>query len=105
MPSINLVKTEYTVTSLKESTITIDFTLSDDIDELLDVKLSFDNGESYKNNISFTNNSATFNIRNVKNGNYTCKLNIRFMIYLLLESGDTLYTEDTKTFELDLPKL
>ena len=85
--------------------MTIYFELSDDIDELLDVKLSFNNGENFKNNISFTNNSATFNIRSVKNGNYTCILKIRFMIYLLLENGETLCTEDTQSIELDLPKV
>ena len=105
MASINLTQTVYNITSLKDATMTIYFELSDDIDELLDVKLSFNNGESFKNNVSFTNNSATFNIRSVKNGNYTCILKIRFMIYLLLENGEILYTEDTQSIELDLPKV
>lgn len=105
MASINLTQTVYNITSLRDATVTIYFELSDDIDELLDVKLSFNNGENFKNNISFTNNSATFNIRSVKNGNYTCILKIRFMIYLLLENGETLCTEDTQNIELDLPKV
>ena len=105
MASINLTQTVYNITSLRDATVTIYFELSDDIDELLDVKLRFNNGDNFKNNISFTNNSATFNIRSVKNGNYTCILKIRFMIYLLLENGETLCTEDTQSIELDLPKV
>ena len=105
MASINLTQTVYNITSLKDATVTIYFELSNDIDEILDVKLRFNNGESFKNNVSFTNNSATFNIRSVKNGNYTCILKIRFMIYLLLENGETLCTEDTQSIELDLPKV
>ena len=105
MASINLTQTVYNITSLKDATVTIYFELSDDIDELLDVKLSFNNGENFRNNVSFTNNSAIFNIRSVRNGNYTCVLKIRFMIYLLLENGETLYTEDSQSIELDLPKV
>lgn len=60
-----------TVTDVSQNTVTVNYTTDK---TLTDIKLSIDNGLSYKDKTSMTTNSATFDITGVANGNYTCLL-------------------------------
>ena len=59
------------VTDINQNTVTVNFT-SDKT--LTDVKLSTDNGSTYKNKLSMTQTSAVFNISSMGNNTYNCKL-------------------------------
>lgn len=59
------------VTNVNQNTITVNFT-SDKT--LTDVKLSTDGGSTYKDKLSMTQTSATFDITGMSNNTYSCKL-------------------------------
>lgn len=59
------------VIDINQNTITVNFT-SDKT--LTDVKLSIDNGNTYKDKISMTQTSVVFNISDMSNNSYSCKL-------------------------------
>ena len=42
--------------------------------ELIDIKMSLDNGVTYRDYINKTDTSATFDISDLNNGSYKCKL-------------------------------
>lgn len=65
------VSSNITITDINQNTVTVNYTTDK---TLTDVKLSLDNGLSYRNKSSMTSNSATFDITGVSNGNYTCLL-------------------------------
>lgn len=67
----NIIAYSSTVTNVEQNTISINYT-SDK--KLTDIKLSMDNGLTYKNKISMTSNSALFDITGVSNGEYKCNL-------------------------------
>lgn len=71
MASLIVSPATINVTDKSQNTVTINFT-SDEA--LTDVKLSTDGGNTYKDKISMTQNSATFDISNMSNNTYSCKL-------------------------------
>lgn len=71
MPQLIVNPNNYNITNIDENTIEIFYSCNK---TLTDVKLSMNNGLSYKNNINFTSNSATFDITSIDNGNYNCFL-------------------------------
>lgn len=76
MAYISVSPTNYTVTDKSQSTVNINYTT--DV-ELTDIKLTIDNGSTYKDKISMTQTSATFNIDGLSNGTYNCKLKGTYM--------------------------
>lgn len=71
MANLTVNPTVINITEVNQNTVAINFT-SDET--LTDVKLSTDGGSTYKDKISMTQNSATFDIASMNNNNYTCKL-------------------------------
>ncbi len=71
MAYISVNPTSYTVTDKSQNTVNINYT-SDVI--LTDIKLSTDNGSTYKDKVSMTQTSAIFDINGMSNNNYNCKL-------------------------------
>lgn len=71
MASLIVSPTTINVTDKSQNAVTINFT-SDET--LTDIKLSADGGNTYKDKISMTQNSATFDISNMSNNTYSCKL-------------------------------
>lgn len=71
MAYISVSPTSYTVTDKSQNTVNINFT-SDET--LTDVKLSTDGGSTYKDKISMTQTNATFDISEMSNDSYNCKL-------------------------------
>lgn len=69
MAYINLSKNEYEIKKQSELTVTF----STDV-TLTDVKLSVDNGSTFRNCKRFTQSSATFDVSSLTNGTYTCKI-------------------------------
>ena len=69
MAYINLSKNEYEIKKQSELTVTF----STDV-TLTDVKLSVDNGSTFRNCKSFTQSSATFDVSSLANGTYACKI-------------------------------
>ena len=59
------------VTDINQNTVTVNFT-SDKT--LTDVKLSTNNGSTYKDKMNMTQTSATFDITGMSNNSYSCKL-------------------------------
>ena len=59
------------VTDINQNTVTVNFTCDK---TLTDVKLSTDNGSTYKDKVSMTQTSAIFDINGMSNNNYNCKL-------------------------------
>ena len=59
------------VTDINQNTVTVNFTCDK---TLTDVKLSTDNGSTYKDKVSMTQTSAVFNISSMGNNTYNCKL-------------------------------
>ena len=59
------------VTDINQNTVTVNFTCDK---TLTDVKLSTDNGSTYKDKVSMTQTSAIFDISGMSNNNYNCKL-------------------------------
>lgn len=70
MAYLNVVS-NVTVTDIDQNTIEVNY-LCDKT--LSDVKLSMDNGSSYRNNISMTSTSAKFDITGMSNNTYNCLL-------------------------------
>lgn len=71
MASLVVNPTTINVTDKNQNTITVNFTCDK---TLTDVKLSTDNGGTYKDKISMTQTNATFNISEMSNDSYNCKL-------------------------------
>ena len=59
------------VSEINQNTVTVNFTCDK---TLTDVKLSTDNGSTYKDKVSMTQTSAIFDINGMSNNNYNCKL-------------------------------
>ena len=59
------------VTDINQNTVTVNFTCDK---TLTDVKLSTDNGSTYKDKVSMTQTNAIFDISGMSNNNYNCKL-------------------------------
>lgn len=71
MASLVVNPTTINVTDKNQNTITVNFTCDK---TLTDVKLSTDNGGTYKDKISMTQTNATFDISEMSNDSYNCKL-------------------------------
>ena len=69
MANLTVNSSTITVTDKTQNTVTVNFTCDK---TLTDIKLSMDNGSTYKDKISMTQNSATFDITGMSNNNYTC---------------------------------
>ena len=82
MAYISVNPTSYTVTDKSQNTVNINYT--SDI-TLTDIKLSTDDGSTYKDKISMTQTNATFDITGMSNNNYTCYLK---GFYEEAENGD-----------------
>ena len=59
------------VSEINQNTVTVNFTCDK---TLTDVKLSTDNGSTYKDKVSMTQTNAIFDISGMSNNNYNCKL-------------------------------
>lgn len=59
------------VSEINQNTVTVNFICDK---TLTDVKLSTDNGSTYKDKVSMTQTSAIFDISGMSNNNYNCKL-------------------------------
>lgn len=59
------------VTEINQNIVTVNFTCDK---TLTDVKLSTNNGSTYKDKMSMTQTSATFDITGMSNNSYSCKL-------------------------------
>ena len=71
MATFTVNPTNYNVTDINQNTVTVNFTCDK---TLTDVKLSTDNGNTYKDKVSMTQTSAIFDINGMSNNNYNCKL-------------------------------
>ena len=59
------------VSEINQNTVTVNFTCDK---TLTDVKLSTDNGSTYRDKVSMTQTNAIFDISGMSNNNYNCKL-------------------------------
>ena len=82
MAYINVSPTSYNITDKNTNEVTVYYN-TDVI--LTDIKLSMDNGNTYKDKISMTQTNATFDITGMSNSNYTCCLK---GFYEEAENGD-----------------
>lgn len=71
MASLVVSPSVINVTEINQNTVTVNFTCDK---TLTDVKLSTDNGSTYKDKVSMTQTSAIFDINGMSNNNYNCKL-------------------------------
>ncbi len=71
MASLVVSPSVINVTEINQNTVTVNFTCDK---TLTDVKLSTDNGSTYKDKMSMTQTSATFDITGMSNNSYSCKL-------------------------------
>lgn len=71
MASLVVSPSVINVTDINQNTVTVNFTCDK---TLTDVKLSTDNGSTYKDKVSMTQTSAIFDINGMSNNNYNCKL-------------------------------
>lgn len=69
--TLTVSPSSYTITSSSQNTVTVNFS-SDQ--SLTDVKLSMDNGSTYKDKVSMTQSSAVFSINGMADKYYSCKL-------------------------------
>ena len=71
MASLVVSPSVINVSKINQNTVTVNFTCDK---TLTDVKLSTDNGSTYKDKVSMTQTSAIFDINGMSNNNYNCKL-------------------------------
>ena len=71
MASLVVSPSVINVTEINQNTVTVNFTCDK---TLTDVKLSTNNGSTYKDKMSMTQTSATFDITGMSNNSYSCKL-------------------------------
>lgn len=71
MASLVVSPSVINVTDINQNTVTVNFTCDK---TLTDVKLSTDNGSTYKDKVSMTQTNAIFDINGMSNNNYNCKL-------------------------------
>ena len=71
MANIIVNPVNYNITDINQNTVTVNFSCDK---TLTDVKLSTDNGSTYKDKVSMTQTSAIFDISGMSNNNYNCKL-------------------------------